>query len=233
MQTFWIIEDEPLATAHLERKIAQTRSNWRKTGQADSVVGLRQLIESAELPDVVFCDVALTDGNSFEGLADLPDNIPIIYTTAYDSYTLEAFQHMGVAYLNKPVSLKALLACLNRLFPEERPREPFKTRFLVKKGNKMIPLEVADVIYFESDTYVVAIDGLGNKHLINGTLKDLEGQLNPDDFFRVNRQQMVQRKFVRSVASYLGGRLDLTLVSGVRMVVSRERAADFKNWLEH
>jgi two-component system, LytTR family, response regulator LytT len=232
---YWLIEDEPMSAAHLKRKITQLQPDWKLTGTAESLIGIQVLLDEAPLPNMVFCDIELTDGKSFIKLGDLPEHIPIIYVTAYHEHTEAAFQHAGVAYLHKPVSTKALDTCLRRLFPESPlpvgSNDAFQKTFLAKKGQKWFPLEASQIRYFESDTYSIAVDADGQKFFLTQSLKEIEEVLNPEHFYRISRRHIVQKSSIKRIEPHLNHRLTIVLKDGTQLITSRERTNGIKNWL--
>jgi two-component system, LytTR family, response regulator LytT len=229
----WIVEDEPLARAHLERKLLQVKPHWQVVAALGSLDELQQALATAPLPDVLFCDIELSDGRSFAALPELPAHVPVIFVTAYQQFTDAAFAHNGVGYLLKPVSAQALLTCLNRVFAETSAvPNAYRQQFLVKKGDKFLPLQTADITHFTADTYVFAHAGT-KQYALQTALKQLEGELDPGQFFRISRQHMVHRRYIAQIEPYLNGRLALTLTTGALLIVSRERAAPLKAWLEY
>jgi DNA-binding LytR/AlgR family response regulator len=232
---YWLIEDEPMAAAHLKRKIEQLRPDWTLTGTADSLQGIQELLDKAPLPNLVFCDIELSDGKSFIKLHDLPDHIPIIYVTAYHEHTEAAFQHAGVAYLHKPVSTKALDACFRRLFPDSSqlsiPKDAYQKTFLAKKGQKWFPIAIEQIQYFESDTYSIAVDAGGQKFFLTQTLKEIEEALDPAQFFRISRRHIVKKTSIKRIEPHLNHRLVIVLKDDTHLITSRNRTNGIKNWL--
>lgn len=229
----WIVEDEPLAKAHLERKLNQVKPLWEVVAALDSLAALFTALATQPLPDLIFCDIELADGRSFEALPELPAHVPVVFVTAYNQFANAAFAHNGVGYLLKPVNAQDLLSCLNRVFPDKMVETAGPRRqFLVKKGDKYLPVQAAEVAFFTSDTYVFA-HVAGKLLPLNQSLKQLEAELDPHQFFRISRQQMVNRKFILQLEPHLNGRLALTLTTGQVLLVSRERAAGLKLWLEY
>ncbi|MCC5918606.1 MAG: response regulator transcription factor [Cryomorphaceae bacterium] len=232
-KTVWIIEDEAPARQHLARKLHQVRPGWQVTKTAESNKEFSELLERATFPDLIFCDIELSDGQSLISLAKLEVNIPVVFTTAYGEFTREAFENKGVGYLMKPISIRALDECLSRIFPSSTSEKPsFKSQFLVKKGNVFVPLKIADVVYFNFDTYVFAVDQGGKNYaLSHESLSKLEEDLNPRQFFRISRQQIVQKDYIKTVHPYHSGRLLIESTSGLKLTVSRDRVNDFKDWM--
>ena len=203
--------------------------------------------ESVEA-DVVFMDIHLADGDSFRIFDSVDINIPIIFTTAYDEYALQAFKVNSIDYLLKPFKeeeLRRALDKLERLTTAERSAAERKVRevaaaeslntMLVRYKDKIIPVAIADVAFFYTFAERVTLTTLtGESYPVDKTLEALSQQLTTEEFFRANRQFIVSRRAVKDIAVWFGSRLalNLTLETPERIIISKARVPEFKQWLQ-
>ena len=246
-----IVEDEKPAARRLQRMLA--------AHDISVEVMLHSVEESVnwfhhnEHPDLLFLDIQLADGLSFEIFEEVTIKSPIIFTTAYDEYALQAFKLNSVDYLLKPIDQDELDAAIEKYkswgksigepaFDLEAlqaliapKRKPFKRRFTTKIGQriKMIPVETIECFYSENkSTHIFTIDG--RSYLIDETLEQLEDKLDPELFFRVSRKYYVHINAIKDIISYTNSRLKIILnhYNESEIIVSRERVKEFKYWLE-
>lgn len=246
-----IVEDEPISSELLAQQIKNYDKHITVHPPLDSVKDTVDFFRAGEEVDLAFFDIQLSDGSSFDIFKQLDISTPIIFTTAYDQYTLQAFKVNSIDYLLKPIDFKELSAALNQYkHYHQRPhtyeeilkhmqnqlRNTFKKRFLVKIGDNYISIAVEDIALFYADgktTYLIP-SGSNRRYVIDYTLETLESKLlNPNQFFRINRKFIVNVDALSEVKSYVNGRLKvLTSHPGpADMIVSRERVSDFKSWL--
>lgn len=242
-----IIEDESIATQALQSLIMELRP-------ATEVVAVLQTIEESvewfELnpaPDLVFMDIHLADGSSFAIFDKVNIDCPVVFTTAYDEYALKAFEVNSIDYLLKPINRADLERALSKyehlaapkpsleglLAQMSGPRKKYKSNFLIPERDKLIPLPVANIACFYIDTKTVravAMDGRG--YYMNQTLDDLMAQLDPEVFFRANRQFIISRHAVKDLAVWFGNKLAVNLTVPVpeKIIVSKARVGEFKTW---
>jgi len=246
-----IIEDEKPAARFLQRKL-------QKLG-LDAETMLHSVEESIEWfsnnphPELIFLDIQLSDGLSFEIFESMPINSAVIFTTAYDEYALRAFKLNSIDYLLKPIDEDDLEAAVNKYkgrqakapnlsldFEQIRrmlanPAEKsYKKRFTVKMGQhlKMINIEDTECFYSENKgTYIHTSDG--RDYLLENTLEQLENELDPAKFFRVSRKFIVSINAIKDIVVYTNSRLKIILPTYKEdeVIVSRERVNDFRNWL--
>ena len=253
--TILLIEDEYPAAERLQRLLRQADPAARVLAVLQSVAAARQWLAANPAPDLILSDIQLSDGLSFEIFEGLTLRSPIVFTTAYDEYAIKAFRVRSIDYLLKPVKLADLQAALikfhelratfsptvsaqrlERLLDAlPRAEKSYKTRFLVSSGAQLLPLEVDQVAYFVSRhelTTLVAHDG--RRFVLDYPLEQLERLLDPRQFFRANRQLLLHLRAVRRLHPYFNGKLKLDLhpETADEMLVSREKAAAFKAWLE-
>lgn len=246
-----IIEDEAMASGMLSKMISDHFPELKIVGVTESVSASLNWLNSNPTPDIIFMDVELSDGNCFEIFRHTQLKSQIIMTTAYDMYAVQAFEAGSIDYLLKPVSLKALSRAVNRC--KERmekgsleavvkalghiysDKAQYKNRWIVRVGDKIIPVDVSDIAYFISEdksNSVVVFDS--SRYIVDMTMDFLEQQLDPEQFFRISRGCIVSRAAVKSVTRHLNGRLKLSVrpEADAELLVSRARVDDFLDWLE-
>lgn len=246
-----IIEDEPLAAEKLERYLLKYSETMEVLCVLSSLEKAVPWITANQVEvDLFFMDVQLIDGLSFELFSKISIQKPVIFTTAYDEFAIDAFKVNSIDYLLKPVmftdlsralqkfkSLKEQFANTVQLAPviEKLKQKTFKDRFLVRMGNHInsVPSGSINAFYAEGrDAYLVTEQG--KKYIIEYKLEALEELLDPKYFFRVNRSFIVNINAISDVTVYANRRLKLSLKSKLEkeVVVSREKVADFKKWFE-
>lgn len=205
-----------------------------------------------QIPDLIFCDIHLSDGNSFEIFRQVEVKCPVIFTTAYNQYAIEAFKVNSIDYLLKPINAGDVAQALKKYESLQQQHLPqrmenlqqslqvqqpqnAKARFLVKHGQAIKAIPVQEVAYFWAEEGVVfLVTQQGKRFIINYTLDQLEEQLDRTAFFRANRQLIVHINAVQEVRPYFKGRLSLLLnpASEKEVVISSTKAPDFKEWLD-
>lgn len=250
-----LIEDEYPAAERLQRLLWQADPAAEVLGVVRSVATARQWFLDNPPPDLILSDIQLADGLSFEIFDQVGLTSPIIFTTSYDEYAIKAFRVRSVDYLLKPIKLLELRAALAKYHDlraafspvagsqrlerllDSLPLtgRPYKTRFLVASGPQLLPLDIGEVAYFctrHELTTLVARDG--RRFVLDYTLEQLDKLLDPALFFRANRQLVLHLSAVRRLHPYFNGKLKLDLhpETADEMLVSREKAAPFKAWLE-
>ncbi|MFI2744130.1 LytR/AlgR family response regulator transcription factor [Zhouia sp. PK063] len=247
-----IIEDERPAARRLNRML-QELGIAAKT-MLHSVEEAVHWFQENEHPDLIFLDIQLSDGLSFEIFEKVTVKSAIIFTTAYDEYALKAFKLNSVDYLLKPIDDEELEVAVQKfedayqqktatsfnfndlkkmLVQEQEPS--YKKRFTAKVGQhlKMITTDTIECFFSENKgTYAVTDEG--RSYLLETTLEQLEAELNPEQFFRVSRKFYVNIKAIKDIVYYTNSRLQLKLqhFNEQEIIVSRERVRDFKNWIE-
>lgn len=240
-----IIEDEQPAFKRLSKLIQDTTPGAKIVAHIDSIQMSKDWFSANAAPDIVFMDIHLADGSAFDLLKQIKIECPIIFTTAYDQYAMEAFKTASIDYLLKPVKKEDLEGALKKLdqlksiFSEEKiarmpvPAE-YKRRFLVRFGEHIKTIAVTDIAYFYSEnkaTFARTFEG--RNYPMDNNLDSLENVLDPHDFFRINRQYLISLKAIEEMRTYTKARVIIKLTPAVKEqpVVSSERAADFKDWL--
>lgn len=246
-----IIEDEPLATEKLERYLLKYDSDIQVIGKLASIEEAVLWIDShQEEVDLFFMDVQLIDGLSFEIFNKVKVNKPVIFTTAFDEFAIDAFKVNSIDYLLKPILFTDLSKALKKLetlrsqflgeisvshVVKNMTNTVYKNRFLVRLGNHIHSVKSEDISFFFAegrDAYLVAENR--KKYMIEYKLETLEEVLEPKSFFRVNRTFIVNINAIEDVLVYSSRRLKLTLNQNIdkEVIVSREKVADFKQWFE-
>jgi two-component system, LytTR family, response regulator LytT len=243
-----IVEDEKLAADRLRLLLHEYDPDVKVEACIDSVADTIQYLKTKPHPDVMLMDIHLSDGHSFEILQKYPYQKPVIFTTAYDEYALEAFKMLSIDYILKPITQEALGAALNKYkqlaatfsgnhynkLSPEFISQPFKKRFLGKIGQRLFFINTETIACFEADNKIVYLtDQEGHRYLIDATMEKLETQIDPQQFFRISRSFIVHINAIEQVKPYFNNRLRIFLkgtLPETEIVVSRERVADFKNW---
>ncbi|MDP3312485.1 LytTR family DNA-binding domain-containing protein [Lutibacter sp.] len=244
-----IIEDEKPAARRLNRMLNDF--GIEPIAMLHSIEESINWFQNNEQPDLLFLDIQLSDGLSFEIFEEVDIKSAIIFTTAYDEYALKAFKLNSVDYLLKPIDTEELenaikkykelyhsgtnsldISELKKLLNPNQTN--FKKRFTVKIGQhlKMISTETIECFYSENkSTHIHTIDN--RTYLLEETLDQLESKLSPEMFFRVSRKYFVNINEIKDIISYTNSRLKLVLQSYKEdeIIVSRERVKDFKNWI--
>lgn len=252
MQTALIIEDEYPAARRLSNLLKQCAPECEILATIDSVrVAVRWLSENPA-PEVIFMDIQLADGISFDIFSKVKIEVPVIFTTAYDEYALKAFKVNSIDYLLKPIEKEELEQAIQKYqrlvkrtvsynqqtfdqMLEVLTGKKYKERFLIKIGQQLIQVPVVDVAYFYAeDRMVFAQCHHQKRHVIDYTLDQLEELTNPDHFFRINRKTLIFHGAIQKIQSYVNSRLILKLnpLAGQETIVSRERVVAFKEWLD-
>lgn len=241
-----IIEDNAFALEMLKRTVAKLRPDYELVFTGGSVASAIQLLESDIKTDLIFMDIELSDGNLFNVIDEFRTVAPIIFTTAYDEFAIQAFKLNGVDYILKPISDAELgnaldkFEMLRHMATEQSstiaPTTQAHSRILVVCGDKYSYIDSAEVGYFLSeDNYIFAYLKNGGRRMINlKNLYELEQILPPKDFFRLSRKVITSISSVATVSKFLRGRLMVTLQTAdgaYKVSVSASHRIDFLNWL--
>lgn len=242
-----IIEDETAAARNLAAILRQAAPDMEIVATLESVEESVEWLRSNPHPDLLFMDIHLADGDSFRIFDAVEITAPVIFTTAYDQYALEAFKVNSIDYLLKPLNASDVgraLSKLHRLTSVERRDYGSRVRtmaasrredvFLVHVRDKIIPLQCEQIAYcYTSNEKVTACGFDGTVYPMAKTLEALQTLLPEVDFFRANRQFIVSRRAVKEIAVWFGSRLLLHLVveTPERIIISKARVPEFKAWL--
>ena len=245
-----IIEDEVLAAQSLQKLVKEVSPDTDIIGVLQSIEESVAWFNENPTPDLVFMDIHLADGSSFAIFDRTTISCPVIFTTAYDEYALKAFEVNSIDYLLKPINRNDLTRAMNKFknFASNKPidiqslnelvqkigtSQRYKSCFLVPQRDKLIPLSTNNIAYiYIEDKSVKAIALDEHIYYMSQTLDEIMNQLNPDDFFRANRQFIVSRKAIKDITLWFGNKLSLNLLVKVpeKIIISKAKVADFKEW---
>ncbi len=245
-----IIEDEQLTASDLAATIKKAEPGAEIIDMPESVRAAVSFFKNNQTPlDLIFCDIQLGDGLSFEIFQEVSVQTPIIFCTAYDEYALNAFEVSSIHYMLKPFSLKTVSEALNKFrnlkstLAQSSPqyetilqllgRRKSLGSILIHQNDKIVPVKMENIALFYIDnenTYLVTFRK--DKHPINKTLEELE-DIAGDSFYRVNRQFLVNRKAIRDTSQYFGRKLaiNLNIPFDEKVTVSKTRVSGFLDWL--
>ena len=242
-----IIEDEAISARRLQKLI--DKSEIQVIQILHSVKEAKAWFEENDDPNLIFLDIQLGDGISFEIFEHHQPKSSIIFTTAFDEYALRAFKFNSIDYLLKPIQEKELMAAINKfkntrqnpvLFSAQQIQDliqanfesKYRERFLVSIGQRMKTIETKDISLFYSENKATFLQSENRSFLLDISLDDLSEQLDPNQFYRISRQALVHLSHIEEIISHSGSRLILSLKGdNEKWVVSRERVRDFKIWL--
>ena len=249
-----IIEDEESAVDQLKNLIRQLVDQPVFEGTIDNIEDAVDFLSSGTSPDLIFLDIHLSDGLSFEIFREVRVDVPVIFTTAYDEYAIRAFDVNSIDYLLKPIRKEKLEKALEKLQRIESRRQfvpdeailkkitdmvvregHYKRNFLVPHKDRLIPVSVEEIAWFEIKNGVVAGMKWDNKRLVmeEKSLEELTEVLDPAQFYRANRQFLISRKSIREIEYYFNSRLFLRLLPAPdeKVLISKARASYFKDWM--
>lgn len=247
-----IIEDEHLSAQRLEAMLKKYDDTINVLAEVPSVAEAVEWFKDNPDPDLVFMDIHLEDGQSFSIFDQINLDVPVIFTTAFDEYTIKAFKVNSVDYLMKPLNYDELVKAIEkfrRLHAEKeesgkpleqllrslQKKEPeYKSRFLVSIGSRLMTVEIDDIQYFysaEKITFLVTKEA--HRYPIDFSLDKLALLLNPNHFYRINRQTIVKLSAIENIHVYSKGRIKLDLSPAMKeeVFVSLDKVVEFKEWL--
>lgn len=252
MKRVVIIEDEMLAAKRLQKLLEASSHDFEIVTILDSVKNSAKWLANNEAPELLFMDIQLGDGLSFEIFDIIEVKSPVIFITAFNEYAIEAFKLNSIAYLLKPISEESLVGALDKyadmtkLFNQSRQKQQvvdlraslqdgFKKRFMIKVGDHLKSVLTQDVAYFYSRdkaTYLKTYEG--RSYLLDYSLEQLAEMLDPLEYFRINRKYLVGLNAIADIVAYSNSRLAVSLPNQDEedIIVSRERVNDFKEWLD-
>lgn len=247
-----IIEDENLSAEHLTNLLQKVDFSISVVKYFDTIASSVNAFKEGLHADLIFMDIHLADGNSFEIFNQVKLEIPVIFTTAFDNYAIQAFKQNSIDYLLKPIMLKDLQFAIDKFEKQKKIENSdlissiamayqqinknYKTRFLVKLGQTIDSIPTEEIHHFETkDSLSFLVTNKGNHFPIDYTLDQLETQLQPKNFFRINRKIILHIQSIEKVSSYFNSRLSITskFLENDARIVSRERVNDFKKWLDN
>ncbi|MCC8145494.1 MAG: LytTR family DNA-binding domain-containing protein [Bacteroidales bacterium] len=245
-----IVEDEFVAAQSLQRLLESLEEEIRILTVLQSVEESVEWFTLNPAPDLVFMDIHLADGSSFSIFDKIRIECPIIFTTAYDEYSLKAFEVNSIDYLLKPINRKNMERALNKLknlssrnenvellsnFLEtfKQKKTNYKSHFLIPHKDKLIPLSTDQIAFIYSEYKMAKIVTFKNHtYTLDTSLDEISRQLDPSSFFRVNRQYILSHPSIDDIAIWFGGKLsvNLSIPTPDKVIVSRARVSEFKNW---
>ncbi len=245
-----IVEDEVLAAGRLEGMLLNLDPAIEITGKLESVLDSINWLHSNQHPDLIFMDVQLDDGICFEIFDSINVTTPIIFTTAYDRYAIRAFQVNSIDYLLKPVEEALLAKALKkyRSIVDTRPAassginvlsgtviKSYKARFFVKVGNHFYSIPVKDIdCFFIAERASLFKTNSGKIYNADYSLDQVQKLVDPEKFFRINRNHIVNIDAIQDIYNYSSSRLgiNIKMMDRLNLIVSREKVNDFKKWLD-
>lgn len=244
-----IIEDEKPAAEKLLKAIRQTDTVVEVVAVLNSVKSAVEWLEQNPMPGLLFMDIELSDGLSFKIFDAINISSPVIFCTAFDEYWQEAFEHNSIDYLLKPIKQEKLEAALKKydklkqhfsadfkqlLQTKQQSAGDYKKRFLVKRGTDYISIKTEDIAYFYATHKLVCmIDNKNQKFILDQSLSDIEKQLDPSQFYRVNRKYLVHLNAIKKIKSFPKSKLQLELEPAISddIIISQDNVSAFKDWM--
>lgn len=247
-----IVEDEIAASENLSYLIHNIDSTIEILTVLDSVKAAVKYFSQPSEAELVFMDIHLADGVSFEIFDQVTLNTPIIFTTAYDQYAIKAFKVNSLDYLLKPINEEELAEAINKFKNKSKDQDPnknqldgllqliqtktksYKTTYLVHHRDELLPIKTNEIAYFYIETGIVKAITFNNKsYVIDKKLEDIESELDSNIFHRVNRQFVINRDSIANIKFYFNGKLIINVnpPASDRIVVSKAKASEVKNWM--
>ncbi|GAB3502423.1 LytTR family DNA-binding domain-containing protein [Spirosoma knui] len=256
-----IVEDEDLAVRKLQKLVQEVDPSLSITGVTASIEDTVEWMQNNPSPDLIFMDIELADGQSFEIFERTEVRSTVIFTTSYDEYALQAFKVNSIDYLLKPIQKEDLQRSLKKFHDLHRTAQPdgqasnsqpfnldkllrelqlqqqpkdYRKRFLVRQGQRLLSVETSEIAYFYTDERFSFFRTYTNqKFLVDYTLDELADALDPAHFYRINRGVIVTHRSVSQMQPYFGNRLALTMQPAFdkEAIVSREKVSEFKKWM--
>jgi two-component system LytT family response regulator len=242
-----IIEDEAAAVRRLSKLILEIDSSIEIVDDLDSIENSLDWLHSNPIPDLIFMDIHLADGASFEIFNHFEISKPIIFTTAYNEYAIQAFKVNTIDYLLKPIKKPELEAAINKYrklarsqtfdyktLAREMNRDEYNKRFLIRFGQQIRVVEMRDCAYFYTQNKVTfLVTKKGKRYPIDYSLEKIEEMTDPHGFFRINRQFIINIEAINEMYAYSKSRVKIDLNPSCELdtIVSTERSPHFKKWL--
>jgi len=248
-----IIEDEPQTASVLKDIIQEVRPQSEILETLESIgLSVKYLSDAKNQPDLIFMDIQLSDGLSFEIFSKVTVKCPVIFCTAYDQYTLQAFKTNGIDYILKPIKEEDIKAAfvkyenLQQAFKPEsallelmrnvlNERKTYKTSILVRFRESFIPIALADIALFVMDNEVLYAYTFENKkYAVFKPISDIENEIDPNQFFRINRQVLMNRSAILEIEPYFNRKMIVKtrITLDEHLIVSRLKVSDFMKWIE-
>jgi two-component system LytT family response regulator len=243
-----LVEDEAVAARALQRMLADVAPGLEVVAVLATVRDTVAWLTANARPDLIFLDIQLADGLSFEIFDLVQPQVPVIFTTAHDAFALRAFDVFGIDYLLKPIDPARLARALAKasqlgatvaagsaqLARHFHAAGRYKQRFLVQSGGSLHSIDIANIAYFVKELVVRLVTRQGRGYALGQSLDELQQALDPERFFRLNRQVLAQVDAVQRVHRRHKGKLEVDLLppAAVPVLVSQERASEFRAWLD-
>ncbi|MDR1331237.1 MAG: LytTR family DNA-binding domain-containing protein [Tannerella sp.] len=243
-----IVEDETVASENLVAMLAETGVSVEIVGITESIEQTVRWLQANPSPDLIFMDIHLSDGAAFSIFSAIRVETPIIFTTAYDEYALEAFKVNSIDYLLKPVKMDDLRRALDKFgkltnsdlvqylsqLMQLAPIPAYRDKLLIPVRDKLLPVDIESVACFyttDKSTRVYLTDG--KYYPYHKTLDQIIASLNPSGFIRANKQFVISRNCVKNITVWFDSRLLISLHIEVpeRIYISKNKAAEFKAWM--
>lgn len=250
-----IIEDEVQTARDMQESIVALRPSFQIVDIIDSVETGLEWFDKHEQPDLIFSDIQLGDGLAFDLFRQVRLKCPVVFCTAYDQYAIQAFRNNGIDYLLKPLEERLLQQCLDKIYlllqrsvtkddlPDltallkamATPQKSYKSTFLVSYREKLIPVNIGDILFFRIAGEAVELYTKENQqYRLADSLDYLESIIDPALFYRANRQWLISFKGIREVDMYFERKLLVKLVQPTAepIIISKAKATDFITWME-
>ena len=245
MKKILIIEDEWISAKRLEKQLKDIDDTLQIDGPLKSVEEVIACLKEHNDYDLIFSDIRLIDGDIFSAFREVVPNCFVIFTTSYDEYAMQAIKSNGVDYLLKPIDEEELRVAINKTMQLSTTSAPtqhlgsaksnYRERFLAYKQDELVPIPTADILYFYKDDRKISLRTQdGGTYTLGLTMQELEEQLCPQTFFRINRQYIVNIKGIKKISLYFNSKLLVKLhqCDDQEIIVSKERTTMFKEWLD-
>ena len=244
-----IIEDETRAANQLERMLKACSFDYKLLDIIDTVEDAVLWFKKNTTPDLVFMDIQLADGLSFEIFQKTEVEAPIIFTTAFDQYAIQAFKVNSVDYLLKPIQKEDLNTALDKFLKSNKPAAidpsilkqllgsmqvlPKRDGLLVKEGGGFVQIKITDLLYCYSEDSVTFGVTSNKRFIVDETIDELFSSLNQNKFYRINRGQLIAKTSIQKMNPYFNHRVKLTMLNprDQEFIVSRPKTSDFKKWM--
>lgn len=245
-----IVEDEPRAASQLQNLLAKSTFDFKILSIIDSVEDAVSWFQNHEIPDLVFMDIQLADGLSFEIFQNIEVNAPIIFTTAFDQYAIQAFKVNSIDYLLKPIQQQDLDVALQKfskskhlskaiapnvlrelLTSMQTPQQ--RSGILVKEGSGFVQIRISELLYIYSENSITFGITSHKRYIIDETMDQLLESLDTTKFYRINRGQIVSKIAIQKIEPYFNHRVKLLMINprDQEFIVSRQKTSDFKAWM--
>lgn len=246
-----LFEDEQLTAERLVQLLNRYDKGIKILDILTSVDAGIKWFKHNPLPELIFMDIQLTDGTCFELFEKVNIEAPIIFTTAYDEYAIKAFKQNSIDYLLKPVSFPELSNAINKFQKIHKTNtsgfltnlnklnasiKTYKKRFLIKIGDQIMYIKSSDIAYFLYEHNSVYLYTKANKkYPLDDTLDSIENDIEPSEFFRINRKCLINIDSIYKIHTHFNSRLKIILnpLPDIDIIVSRERVSELKNWLNN